>query len=126
MAEPSFRTAWRFFDGTNEYLLPVNPDAAKMPSLARAIKKEKTAAGTPFLVEGRQAVQAISFSGLTLSEDQYRAFRSWYKMSRQIRITDDLNQVYWIYIKEFAAKRRKSTNYPWLMEYTASGIVLNR
>ena len=125
-SEVDERVAWRFFDGVNAYDLLVNPSAATMPVQKKRLNYKPTTAGRVVTYEGRPEVPTFNLSGTTLTEEQYRNFVSWSKLRKQIRITDDLGQEYWVYIKTYEPSRRNSHEYPWLMDYTISGVVLDR
>jgi len=122
------RVAWTFFDGTTTYQLPVNPDSASMPShfAQRKITYQATCAGAQVIYEGRREPHKVSFSGVILEEAQYNSFKTWVNKSKQIRITDDLGQKFWVYLKSFSPTRRKDSVYDWLMDYSAEGFVLDR
>ena len=120
------RIAWTFYDGTTTYSLPVNPESASMPSLTKTISKQNTAAGAQILYEGRQEPKKISFSGVILLEEHFRAFQDWAVKGKQIRITDDLGQSDWVFLKSFSPMGRNSTDFPWLLDYSVEGFVLDR
>jgi len=120
------RIAWRFFDGTVSYVLPVNPSTASMPTKNKTITYQATCAGKQIAYEGRSEPGRISFSGVILEEAQLRAFENWFNKRKQIQITDDLGQKFWVYLKSFSPTRRKNNDYDWLIDYSAEGTVLDR
>jgi len=122
------RVAWIFFDGVTTYELPVNPDSASTPApfSPKKLSFQPTCAGAQVIYEGRAEPKKISFSGVILTEAQYNSFRTWVNKNKQIRITDDLGQKFWVYLKSFSPTRRSDTVYDWLMDYTAEGFVLDR
>lgn len=120
------RIAWKFFDGENVYNLPVNPHSATMPVKKRRLTHQPTCAGRVVTYEGRPEAQIFNFSGVILNEEQYRLFSSWVRKSKQIQITDDLGQSYWVYFKTFEPKRKRNNSYDWYMDYAISGVVLDR
>lgn len=120
------RVAWTFYDGTNTYELLVNPNSATMPSLAKKLSKKPTAAGGQVKYEGRADPKKISFSGVILEEAQYRSFQTWFLLNKQIQITDDLGQQFWVYLSAWNPTRRRDTTYPWFTDYSAEGFVLDR
>ena len=120
------RIAWTFYDGSIRYELPVNPDSAKMPTKEKKVTIQATAAGTQIIYEGRKDPKKISFSGVILEEAQYNSFKEWVNTNKQIQITDDLGQKFWVYLTTFSPKRRKSIDYAWLMDYSVEGFVLDR
>lgn len=120
------RVAWIFYDGNSTYQLPVNPNSASMPEITHKITARATASGGQILTKGRREPGKIRFSGVILSEAQYRNFRSWITLRKQIRITDDLGENYWVYLTSFSPTRTRSSDYPWFMDYSVDGFVLSR
>lgn len=125
-SERTERIAWLFFDGVNTYELPINPNEAKMPSPKRSVLTKPTCSGRQVSYQGREEVATIDFSGVLLSEAQYRVFREWFLKRQQIRITDDLGLKYWVYLKTFNPTRVKNNTHEWYHTYSASGVVLDR
>lgn len=123
--EPS-RVGWRFFDGLSTYILPVNPHSARMPTRRKRVTHKPTCAGRNVTFEGRPETQDFDFSGVILSEAQYRLFVSWASKRKQIQVTDDLGRQYWVYIENFSPTRKKVATNPWYMDYTISGVALDR
>lgn len=123
---PSERVAWKFYDGTNTYLLPVNPNAASMPSKKRNLTYQATPTGGQITYEGRKTPNVLNFSGDILQESQYNSFRLWFLKRKQVRITDDLGQNFWVYLTSFSPSRQKSREYDWMMTYSAEAFVLDR
>lgn len=120
------RVAWQFYDLEDTYDFFVNPLQASMPTLNKKISYQATASGKQVSYEGRPEVKRIAFSGVILEEAQLRIFQDWWLKRKQVRITDDLGQKYWVYLKQFNPTRRKNNTYEWLHDYTAEGIVLDR
>lgn len=123
---PSGRVAWRFFDGVDTYLLPVNPQTASMPSMKRSITQKATTAGIQVLYEGLPDVKTMTFSGVIMNETQWDLLRLWVRKRKQIQITDDLGAANWVYITSFRPSRNKNNTYEWLMDYTAEATVVDR
>ena len=71
------RIAWIFTDGSTTHSLPVNPDTATMPSIKRTITARPTCSGRQVQYEGKPSIPEISFSGVILEEDQFRAFEEY-------------------------------------------------
>lgn len=120
------RIAWKFFDGVNVYNLQINPNSASMPVKKRRISHQPTCAGRIVTYEGRPETQSFNFSGVILSEEQFRLLSSWVRKSKQVQITDDLGKTYWVYFKTFEPKRKRNNSYDWYMDYAISGVVLDR
>lgn len=123
---PSERVAWEFYDGTTTYRLPVNPNAATMPEKKRNLTYQPTSCGGQITYEGRRSPNILSFSGDILEEGQYNAFRLWMYKRKQVRITDDLDRSFWVYLTSFSPTRQKSQEYDWMMTYSAEAFILDR
>lgn len=123
------RIAWEFYDPVEDetYYLEINPNEGGYPSRSKNIIYESTAApnGQTLAYEGRETPAAISFSGTILTESHFNALNNWYLKSNQIRLTDDLGRIFWIYIKSFNPQRVRSVSYPWRHTYTIEAIVLD-
>lgn len=122
----SERVAWTFSDGTTIYEMEVNPNAATMPSIERTITQRATTAGRQVIYEGKPTVKNLNFSGVILEEAQYRSMLEWSNKHKQIRIKDDLDDVYWVYLMNFQPKRVRKNDHDWYMEYSVEGVVLDR
>jgi hypothetical protein len=121
------RVPWIFEDESSSeiYELECNPNEAQMPSIQKTFSTSYSTAGRPIIFQGRDPVKQISFSGQLLTKEQYDALRLWVKKQKQIKITDDLGRVYWVYLKEFNPSRRPALNYPWLHDFSMSGVVVS-
>lgn len=120
------RVAWRFFDGSESYDLPINPLDVTMPFKRKRLSHRATTAGRQVTFEGKPEVVDMSLSGTIMTEEHYYALRSWVNKRKQIQITDDLGRKFWVYLKTFSPTRKSSQEYPWLMEYTLTGTILDR
>lgn len=122
----SGRIPWTFFDGNVTYKLPINPQQASMPTNNKVLTFQETCSGKQVIYQGKPETKKISFSGVILEEAQYLSFREWFLKRKQVQITDDLEQEYWIYLKRFSPTRKRSNVYPWYMDYSAEGVLLDR
>lgn len=120
------RKPWTLFDGSNLYFFEVNPLEASMPTPKKKFSYKSTASGRIVEIEGKPETQIIELSGKILSEKQYRDLLFWSKKRTQVRVTDDLEQSYWVYFKSFSPQRVKNPKNPWTMDYTLSGVLLDR
>ena len=120
------RVAWIFTDNLGSYELEVNPNEASVPTKKRNFAYQATCAGQQVIYEGRQSPGDFSFSGVILSEEQLTKFEEWFAKRKQIRIADDLDNKYWVYLKSFSPKRVKHREYPFFFEYSASAVTLDR
>lgn len=123
---PPGRVSWKFYDGATTYNLPVNPNAASTPKRKRTLTYQATAAGNQIKYEGRSSPNIINFSGDILNEAQFRSFQVWTRKRKQVRITDDLGQNFWVYFKSFSPSRQKAQEYNWMMSYSVEAFVLDR
>lgn len=121
------RIPWIFEDvhASQVYYFECNPSEAEMPSIRKTYSTSYSAAGSAVIFQGRDPVREISFSGTILTKEQYDILRFWVQKQKQIKITDDLGRVYWVYLKEFNPTRRPALNYPWLHDFSMSGVVVS-
>ena len=120
------RVAWTFYDGVDTYEFLVNPDTASMPTRQKNLTFQATTAGRQVPYEGRPDVGVLRFSGVILHEAQYHAFKNWVSKRKQVQVKDDLDQRYWVYLKNFLPTRVNAIEYPWMMNYSIEGVVLDR
>lgn len=120
---------WTFYDptGPTTYNFPINPNEGGSPELRKTISYQNTSApdGKVLVFEGRDSPPTMSFSGTLLTEAQYEAFETWFQKRRQIKITDDLDREYWIYITSYAPKRVRARNYPWKHTYQIEATIID-
>ena len=125
---PLVRVPWIFrevYDGEDIYEFAINPLDATMPSIQKTLTKQITASGKPVIFQGRDAVQTMSFSGTILDQIHLEIMNEWFIKEKQISITDDLGQQYWVYLTNFSPTRNYSSQYPWRHEYSANATVLS-
>ena len=124
------RIPWRFYDPVDlvEYAFEINPIGGGVPDRRKNVSARKTTApgaeGKTLLFEGADEVPNVSISNVVLSETQYTAFETWFDKRHQIRLTDDLNRSWWIYITGLKLERERSVQYPWRHKYTIDYVVL--
>jgi hypothetical protein len=125
--QPNTRTAWRFQDysGSQFYEFEINPLDVSDPAIKRTITTQATSAGRQVNYEGRLQPGTLTFSGTILSEGQYEVMNAWAQVRKQIKITDDLGRVFWVYIESFTPTRKYSIEFPWRMEYSVEATVLD-
>jgi hypothetical protein len=51
---------------------------------------------------------------------------TWFEKRRVIRLTDDFERQFNVYIEAFSPKRKRSVQYPWRHDYDLSLIVLEQ
>lgn len=119
---------WTFFDPTNgtTYAFAVNPSQGGSPIYRKTISFQNTLApgGAVLIYEGQREAQTSEFSGTILEEAQYNEMVTWFNKRYQIRLTDDLNRVFYIYITEFTPRRERAFHYPWKHSYTVKYTVI--
>lgn len=106
---------------------PINPAEGFLPEREKEFTMEHTAApnGKFIAFEGPETSISFNFSGVFLEESSYNFMTTWFNKKYQLRLTDDLGKQYWVYLKKFSPKRRKSSNYQWSFEYEAEAVVIN-
>lgn len=121
------RVPWLFTDYSLAmiYEFAVNPLEATMGATEKSLNTEPLAYGGSVIYEGQPPVQTITFSGTIISETQYLIMRSWVNEQKQVQVTDDLGQKYWVFFTRFSPSRKPRPGYPWMMEYSCEGIILD-
>jgi hypothetical protein len=119
---------WIFHDPILDvnWTLPVNPNDGGSPPFQKTLAYVSPTApdGKTIIFEGAEAVQALEFSGVLLSQEHYDGFVTWYRKRHQIRITDDLGRQFWVYIESFTPKRKRSATIAWKHDYTMRAVIL--
>ncbi len=118
-----------FFDpATNaDVELPINPNEGGSPSYRKTINYQNTSSpyGRTLIFEGQDEPKQMECSGVILTQFHYELLVNWFHLRRQIRLTDDLGRVNWIYITAFEPKRELSKTYPWRHSYTLKYTLLD-
>lgn len=120
---------WKLYDPVDgvEIRFPINPREGALPALERTISSIATAApdGRSLIFEGQQTPQEFSFTGAILSKDHYDFMVNWFNKRRQMRVTDDLGNQWWLMLKSFTPSRKRSHSHPWAADYDAVALVLD-
>jgi len=121
------RTPWRFElpSASQSYYLQINPREFQRSKIDRPLTKDSTAAGRTIVFEGLTAPEKLSMSGTLLTKDQYDALVLWSSTEKQIKITDDLGQVFWVYITQFRPSRQRSVESPWRHTFQIDAVVVS-
>lgn len=118
---------WIFEDtvGAVSYTFNVNP-IGDAPVYEKNLTYTGTAAPSDsiLLYEGADTPTVFSVTGSILSQNQYAALCYFFALRRQIKLTDDLGRVRWVYLTAFSPVRKRSATTPWRHDYTLSGYVL--
>lgn len=120
---------WTLYDPVLDSTLtfPINPAEGFLPEREKEFSMEHTTApnGKFIAFEGAETPIAFNFSGTFLDEASYNFMVTWFNKKYQLRLTDDLGKQYWVYLKKFSPKRRRSSNYRWSFSYDAEAVIIN-
>lgn len=120
---------WTLYDPvlSETWTMQVNPNDGGTPDNAKTVNYTNTAApdGKALVYEGRDAVQALDWTGIILTQEHYDTYIHWFAKRRQVLLTNDLGIQTWIYLTKFTPKRKRAVQAPWKHEYTVSAIVLD-
>lgn len=119
---------WELYDPqTGElYEFLINPSSFNMNFFSKNVSFQPTAHGKRNIsFQGRSESQNISMSGILIEESQYIALQNFANKRSQIRLTDDLNQVMWIYIINFSPQRQLHPNHPFYFTYSLQAAILD-
>lgn len=120
---------WTVWDPETDLTMrfPINPQEGALPQRERNISTIPVSApdGRPLIFEGADNPQEFPCTGVILTKDHWDFFNDWYDSHRQMKVTDDLGNVWWLYMKKFAPKRKNRHSHPWFAEYEATFIVVN-
>ena len=110
------RIPWVIRDlvANEEYAWEVNPKQADAGRSKNFIYEASAAPnGKAVILEGRDEVRRIVYSGVVLTQDQYDEMLRWFNKKNELELEDDLGNVYTVYITSFNPKRERSNNFPW-------------
>lgn len=118
---------WTFYDGTNTYTFPVNPNEGGSPQRQRTLTELSPTApqGRTIMFEGPEKVQSIDIKGTILEQIHFEAFNAWFDKRQQIRITDDLGRQFWVMFEDFKPTRARTVHWPWRHNYSATFKILS-
>lgn len=117
-------TLWDPVLGTT-LTFPVNPSESFLPQREKQMVTEKTTAGVLVAFEGEESPQEFNFSGTFLDESSYDFMVTWFEKRYQLRLTDDLGNQFWVYLKAFRPKRKRASNHEWAFTYDAAGLIMD-
>lgn len=115
------RIPWVLFDPiANETLsLPINPNSGGSPARRKTLSTRTTTAGQALYFEGADEPRTFSVQGVILTQDHYEDLDRWVdEKHHQIRVTDDLGRVFWVYLVSFEPERVRKPFNPWYHTYT--------
>ena len=120
---------WVFTDNVapETYTVDVNPNEGGTPPIERSFTYSSTPGpgGPSIAFEGRDRPRKFSISGCILMESHLVAFQNWFTKEYQVKITDDLNREFWIYITDLEFERNQTRRYPWRHTFRMGYIELD-
>ena len=122
---------WRFDDPAtgDSYVFNISPNDQTTPFPKRAITSSATTAptGQILMFEGARPAAEWSFTGVTLTADQYEALRHWvYDKRNRIVVTDHFGRKITCVLVSFEpVPGRRSLGRYWRHDYTVSALVVN-
>lgn len=119
---------WELYDPQSGeiYEFLINPSSFNTNAVSKNVSFQPTAhGGRSIAFQGRNQVQTISLSGTILEESEYLALQRFANKRSQIRLTDDLDRVMWIYITSFAPTRQLHPNHPFYFSYSLQATILD-
>lgn len=115
------RVAWELYDpiADETYLLHINPDAGGSPTRRKTLSTRTTTAGKALYFQGSPEPRTFEASGTMLSEAHYNELDRWVEeKNHQVRLTDDLGRVFWIYLVALVPSRVRKGSHPWFHTYS--------
>jgi hypothetical protein len=121
---------WQIYDPDTDdtWVFPMNPREGAVPTREKNIAQQAVAASDSsnvLLFEGADSPSRINWDGTILTEDFYVAMEEWFDKRRQVRLTDDLGQTWWVYLIRFTPRRINRHSHPWAMTYEAEVLIVN-
>jgi hypothetical protein len=118
---------WQIYDSvtTISYSFDIDPDSFTIKSQQKAINTTATSAGQRQLSEGRSVPPVLSWSGTIMTESDLNKWREIASIRHQVRLTDDLGKIYWIYITSFRPNRQLKRYVPWFHTYSVEATILD-
>lgn len=103
---------WTLYDPIDDetFILHFNPAEIDDPlGIEKNVTKSPTSAGDgrTLVFQGQHTVRDLSWTGHCRTEQQWLDLCAQAEKEHQLRLTDDLNRVMWIYITGLTARRRQ-------------------
>jgi len=122
-------TRWTFFEPISNitYEVPVNPNDGGSPVFSKNFAYQTTSApdGQTIVFEGAVKPNAMTFSGVILTEGHYEFYKTLFELNHQLKLTDDLGREFWIVITDYEPKRVRSAHYPWKHTFDVKYVEVN-
>jgi hypothetical protein len=119
---------WELYDPqTGEsYSFLINPLSWNLNPLVKNMTNQPASHGSRQIsFQGRNQPQTMTFSGTILEESEYSALQRWANKRNQVKLTDDLGRIMWIYIMRFSPQRQLSPNNPFYFSYSIEATILD-
>ncbi len=104
---------------------PINPAESYLPQREKEMTTEQTTAGLLVAFEGQETPSEFKFSGTFLDQASYDFMVTWFDKRYQLRLTDDLGNQFWVYLKSFLPQRKRSSNYSWAFTYEGIAVIMD-
>lgn len=118
---------WQFYNpSTGQNIrFPLNPSEQSLPQREKTVEALTTTSpnGQPLIFEGREKPRTFPLTGVILTQEHYQFMVNWYDTKVACRITDELGNVFWLYLTKFNPKRKNRTNSAWAMDFDAEALV---
>lgn len=119
---------WVFSDPIelDSWTFEINPNAGGSPQYKKNFTFSSPAApdGSTIMMQGRSDPLTLEFTGVILSESQYKTMVDWWYRQCVIQITDDLLRQYYVVFTDFSPKRERAIHYPWKHSYSAKCTIV--
>lgn len=81
--------------------------------------------GTPIFYGTQEKPREFAFKGVILTRAERDIFNTWFSKTRQLLLTDDLGESYWVYFDKFAPTRKRVANRELKLEYDMHAYVVD-
>lgn len=120
-------TRWKFEDYWQtgptpySYTWDINPNDGGSPTVQKtmAISQGVGPNRMNLVQEGQSTVAAIGFSGIILTQHHYEAIELWFDRRVLIKLTDDLQRLFYGVFSSFQPHRSRRAFNPWYHTYDA-------
>jgi hypothetical protein len=119
---------WELYDPQIDeyYTFLINPLSWNLNPTVKNMSYQAAAHGRRRVAfQGRMQSKTMSFSGTILEESEYVALQAWADKRSQVRLTDDLGRISWIYITKFSPQRQLHPNNPFYFTYSVEATILD-
>jgi hypothetical protein len=105
---------------------PLNPREGALPNREKTYTAMGPTSpyGTQIVFQGRDKPITMSFSGGILEKSHYLFFSNWYDVPNEVTVTDELGNVFTMWLTKFQPKRKNRHSHAWAGEYEIEVLVL--